>query len=66
MNIGRFLNAAGEQYPQLPAFIYGDAVTTYSQANFRTDQLAEALLHLGLSVVKRVRKRVGFQVGIEL
>jgi acyl-CoA synthetase (AMP-forming)/AMP-acid ligase II len=54
MNIGRFLNAAGEQYPQRPAFIYGDAVTTYSQANFRTDRLAEALLNLGLARGDRV------------
>jgi acyl-CoA synthetase (AMP-forming)/AMP-acid ligase II len=54
MNIGHFLTAAGEQYPERPAFISGDQITTYSQANSRTDRLAAALQHLGLVSGDRV------------
>jgi non-ribosomal peptide synthetase component F len=54
MNIGNFLTAAGEQHPGRPAFIWGDQVTTYSQANARADSLAVALKHLGLMGGERV------------
>ena len=54
MNIGHFLTAAGEQYPERPAFISGDETTTYSQANLRTDCLAVAFQLLGLARGDRV------------
>jgi acyl-CoA synthetase (AMP-forming)/AMP-acid ligase II len=54
MNIGHFLRAAGEQYPQRPAFIVDNQTTTYAQANLRTDHLAGALQRLGLMRGARV------------
>src|ERR1700730_4571045 len=54
MNVGHFLSAAAEQYPERPAFIWGDQITTYLQEDTRTDRLAAALRRLGLMRGDRV------------
>jgi acyl-CoA synthetase (AMP-forming)/AMP-acid ligase II len=54
MNVGHFLSAAGEQYPERPAFIWGDEIVTYLQANVRAQRLAAALKRLGVVKGDRV------------
>jgi acyl-CoA synthetase (AMP-forming)/AMP-acid ligase II len=54
MNIGRFLANAAERDPGKPAFVWGDDVVSYGQANARSDSLAGALQRLGLSKGDRV------------
>lgn len=54
MNVGRFLANAAERDPGRPAFIWGDDVVSYGQANARSDSLAGALQRLGLSQGDRV------------
>jgi acyl-CoA synthetase (AMP-forming)/AMP-acid ligase II len=54
MNIGHFLSDAADRHPDHPAFIWGDQVTTYSQANVRATTLAAGLRDLGLAHGDRV------------
>ncbi|MBI3951657.1 MAG: long-chain fatty acid--CoA ligase [Acidobacteria bacterium] len=54
MNVGRFLASAAERYPDNPAFIWGDRITTYRQANARANALAAGLRDLGLTPGERV------------
>lgn len=54
MNVGRFLANAAERDPGSPAFVWGDDVISYGEANARSDRLAGALQRLGLSKGDRV------------
>jgi acyl-CoA synthetase (AMP-forming)/AMP-acid ligase II len=54
MNVGRFLADAAERDPGKPAFVWGDDVVSYGQANARSDSLAGALQRRGLSQGDRV------------
>ena len=54
MNVGRFLADAAERDPGRPAFVWGDDVVSYGQANARSDSLAGALQRRGLSQGDRV------------
>ncbi|HET9531673.1 MAG TPA: long-chain-fatty-acid--CoA ligase [Blastocatellia bacterium] len=54
MNIGRILSTAAEHHADRPAFIWGDRMTTYAQANARADALACGLQDLGLNKGDRV------------
>lgn len=54
MNIGHFLSTAAERHPDQPAFIWGEQVTTYCQANARVNALAAGLQKLGLAPGERV------------
>ena len=54
MNVGHILSTAAEHHPEQAAFIWGDQVTSYSQANTRADALAAGLRELGLKPGERV------------
>ena len=54
MNIGRFLASAAEHDPAKPAFVWGDDVVSYGEANARSDRLAGALRSFGLGRGDRV------------
>ncbi len=54
MNIGDFFTIAAERHPDRPAFVWGDEVTTYRQANDRVNALAAGLCELGLAPGERV------------
>jgi acyl-CoA synthetase (AMP-forming)/AMP-acid ligase II len=54
MNVGRFLTHAAERDPGRPAFVWGDDVVSYGEANARSDSLAGKLQRLGLSKGDRV------------
>jgi acyl-CoA synthetase (AMP-forming)/AMP-acid ligase II len=54
MNVGRFLANAAERDPAKPAFIWGDEVLSYGQANARSESLAGALRRFGLANGDRV------------
>src|SRR5579875_1473537 len=54
MNVGRFLANAAEYDPGRPAFVWGDEVLSYGQADARSDSLACALRRFGLGREDRV------------
>jgi acyl-CoA synthetase (AMP-forming)/AMP-acid ligase II len=54
LNIARNLSIAAEYDPDRPAFIWGDEITSYAQANERTNALAHGLGNLGLETGGRV------------
>lgn len=54
MNVGRFLARAAEGNAAKPAFVWGDEVISYGQADARTKSLASALRRLGLATGDRV------------
>jgi acyl-CoA synthetase (AMP-forming)/AMP-acid ligase II len=54
MNVGRFLTHAAERDPGRPAFVWGDDVVSYGEANARSDSLAGNLQRLGLGRGDRV------------
>jgi acyl-CoA synthetase (AMP-forming)/AMP-acid ligase II len=54
MNVGRFLANAAERDPAKPAFVWGDEMLSYSQANARSEGLAGALRRFGLANGDRV------------
>ncbi|HWP42376.1 MAG TPA: long-chain fatty acid--CoA ligase [Blastocatellia bacterium] len=54
MNIGQILSIAAEQHPERPAFIWGEQVITYAQANARASALAAGLKGLGVKAGDRV------------
>jgi len=54
MNVGRFLANAAERDPAKPAFVWGDEVLSYAQANTRSESLAGALRRFGLANGDRV------------
>jgi acyl-CoA synthetase (AMP-forming)/AMP-acid ligase II len=54
MNVGQFLTHAAERDPGRPAFVWGDDVVSYSEANARSDSLAGNLQRLGLGRGDRV------------
>ena len=58
MNQGRFISRNARYYPDLPAVIFGDRVTTFRELESRSNRLANALLGLGL----RKGDRVAFQM----
>jgi acyl-CoA synthetase (AMP-forming)/AMP-acid ligase II len=54
MNVGGFLANAAEPDPAKPAFVWGDEVFSYGQANARSESLASALRRFGLVSGDRV------------
>ena len=54
MNVGRFLAHAAERNAAKPAFVWGDEVISYGQANARSERLASALRRFGLANGDRV------------
>src|SRR6516225_11960687 len=54
MNVGRFLAHAAERNAARPAFVWGDEVISYGQANARSERLASALRRFGLASGDRV------------
>lgn len=54
MNVGHILTTAAENHPDQSAFIWGDEVSNYRQANARADALAAGLRELGLELSDRV------------
>src|SRR5487761_628434 len=54
MNVGRLLANAAERDPAKPAFVWGDHVLSYGEANARSDGLAVALRRFGLTKGERV------------
>jgi acyl-CoA synthetase (AMP-forming)/AMP-acid ligase II len=54
MNVGGFLANAAERDPAKPAFVWGDEVFSYGQANARSESLAGALRRFGLASGDRV------------
>jgi long-chain acyl-CoA synthetase len=54
MNVGRFLADAADRDPGKAAFIWGDQVTSYREANARSDSLAGALQRFGAGKGARV------------
>jgi acyl-CoA synthetase (AMP-forming)/AMP-acid ligase II len=54
MNVGHILSAAAEHHPDRSAFIWGDQVTSYGQANARANALGAGLRELGLERGERV------------
>jgi acyl-CoA synthetase (AMP-forming)/AMP-acid ligase II len=54
MNVGRFLAYAAQHNAAKAAFVWGDEVTSYGQANARSDSLAGALRQFGLGNGDRV------------
>src|SRR6516225_11818975 len=54
MNVGRFLAHAAERNAARPAFVWGDEVISYGQANARSESLAGALRRFGLASGDRV------------
>src|SRR5262245_24536049 len=54
MNIGQFFALAAERHPDRPAFVHGNEVATYAQANDRINALAVGLRSLGLARGDRV------------
>src|SRR5690349_13056215 len=54
MNVGGFLANAAERDPAKPAFVWGDEVFSYDQANARSKSLAGALRRFGLASGDRV------------
>ena len=54
MNVGRFLANAAEYDPGRPAFVWGDEVLSYGQADARSDSLACALRRFGLGREDRI------------
>ena len=47
MNVGHFLSRAARHYPDRPAWLEGDTVITFREAEPRVNRLAHALLGLG-------------------
>ena len=54
MNVGGFLANAAARDPAKPAFVWGDEVLSYGQANARSERLASALRRFGLVSGDRV------------
>jgi acyl-CoA synthetase (AMP-forming)/AMP-acid ligase II len=54
MNVARFLDNAAERDPAKPAFVWGDEVLSYGQANAQSESLAGALRRVGLADGDRV------------
>jgi acyl-CoA synthetase (AMP-forming)/AMP-acid ligase II len=54
MNVGRFLADAAQHNAAKAAFVWGDEVISYGQANARSDSLASALRQFGLGNGDRV------------
>jgi acyl-CoA synthetase (AMP-forming)/AMP-acid ligase II len=54
MNVAWFLTRAAERDPGRPAFIWGDRVVSYGEADARSGSLAGALRRLGLGKSDRV------------
>ena len=48
MNLGNLLTQTARKYPDLPGFIQGDQVYTWSQINARVDAIATHLASLGI------------------
>ena len=48
MNIGSLLTKSAQSFPENPAILYGENVSTYAQFNDRTDRLANGLCKLGV------------------
>jgi len=48
MNLGNLLTQTAHKYPELPGFIQGDQVCSWSQINARVDALATHLASLGI------------------
>lgn len=49
MNIGHTLSRSARTYPDRPAIVFSDQVTTYAQFNQRANRLANALRRLGVA-----------------
>ncbi|HUH17531.1 MAG TPA: long-chain fatty acid--CoA ligase [Methylomirabilota bacterium] len=47
MHVGHFLSRAAQRWPQRPAWLDGDAVVTFRDAEARVNRLAHALIALG-------------------
>ncbi|MFL6717404.1 MAG: AMP-binding protein, partial [Burkholderiaceae bacterium] len=54
MNQGRFITRCAQYWPDRPAIIFNDAITTFSQLDERSSRLANALLALGATKGDRV------------
>jgi acyl-CoA synthetase (AMP-forming)/AMP-acid ligase II len=54
MNVGRFLADAAERDPAKAAFVWGNDVISYGEANARSDSLAGALRRFGIGRGERV------------
>src|SRR5687768_13471990 len=54
MNVGHILTSAAEHHPNHPGFIWGEQVTSYSEADARARALAAGLRELGLQLGDRV------------
>ena len=54
MNQGRFITRNARYFPQQPAIIFNDQITTFQQLDQRSSRLANALLGLGLKKGDRV------------
>jgi acyl-CoA synthetase (AMP-forming)/AMP-acid ligase II len=54
MNVARFLDNAAERDPAKPAFVWGDEVLSYGEANAQSESLAGALRRVGLANGDRV------------
>jgi acyl-CoA synthetase (AMP-forming)/AMP-acid ligase II len=54
MNVGGFLANTAERDPAKPAFVWGDEVFSYGQANARSESLASVLRRFGLVSGDRV------------
>jgi acyl-CoA synthetase (AMP-forming)/AMP-acid ligase II len=54
MHVSHFLTRAAQRWPHRPAWLEGDTVVTFREAEARVNQLAHALLALGASPGDRV------------
>jgi len=54
MNVGHFLTAAAEQYPDNHAFVWGEQSVTYAQAESNAVALAAGLRSLGIETGDRI------------
>ena len=54
MNVGELLTNSATQYPDKTAIIFRDQPTTYAELNQRANQVANALIGLGVQKGDRV------------
>ena len=54
MHVGHFLTRAAHRWPERPAWLEGDVVVPFREAEVRVNRLAHALLALGARVGDRI------------